>query len=112
MVVMEPPVDLVCKIQQTFVMLLWSGAHWIHAAALYLPVHERGLVDVRSWLTAYRIQAAQRLLYHKDVAWAHTARLILKNAGGLGLDKHLFIMDLEKVNLSEITPFYKSVLQS
>lgn len=69
-------------------------------------------MDVRSRLTAYRIQTAQRLLYHKDLAWAHTARLILKNAGGLGLEKHLFIMDLEKVSLSEITPFYKSVLQS
>ncbi len=75
--------------------------------------------EVKGWwmwevgwpFTGYK-QAAQRLLYHKDVAWAHTARLILKNAGGLGFDKHLFIMDLEKVNLSKITLFYKSVLQS
>lgn len=114
MTVMEPPVELVCKIQRIIVNFFWSGAHWIHAAALYLPVHEggQGLVDVRSRLMAYRIQTAQRLLYQKDIAWAHTARFILKSAGGLRLDKHLFIMDLGKVSLSEITPFYKSMLQA
>lgn len=114
LIVMEPPEELICKIQRTFVDFFWSGEHWIRAAALYLPVYEggQGLVDVRSKISAFRIQAAQRFLYCKDLAWTETAKMILQKAGGLKLDRHLFLMELHKVNLSEITPFYRSMLHS
>jgi len=36
---------------------------------------------------------------------------LLQRAGGLGLDKHLFLIKLEEVSLSELTPFYKSMLK-
>ncbi len=112
--VMEPPEELICKIQRTFVEFFWSGEHWIRAAALYLPVYEggQGLVDVRSKICAFRIQAAQRFLYHKNLIWAQTAKMILQKAGGLKLDRHLFLMELEKMNLSGVTSFYRSMLYS
>ncbi len=74
-IVLEPPEELISNIQRIFVNFFWSGQHWIRAAALYLPVQEggQGLVDVRSRIRAFRIQAVQRLLYNKDVAWAKTA---------------------------------------
>ena len=57
---------------------------------LYLPLQEggQGLMDVGSRATAFRLQAAQRLLYKRDVSWG-------EKAGGLGLDRHLFLMELE-----------------
>lgn len=111
LIVMEPPKELICKIQRTFVEFFWSGEH---AAARYLPVYEggQGLVDVQSKICAFRIQAAQRFLYHKDLPWAQTAKIMLQKAGGLKLDQHLFLMELEKVNLSGITSFYQSMLHS
>ncbi len=33
----------------------------------------QGLVDIRSRLMAFRLQAAQRLLYNSDIAWLNTA---------------------------------------
>lgn len=114
LIVMEPPEDLICKIQRTFVEFFWNGEHWIRAAALYLPMYEggQGLVDVRSNICAFRIQAAQRFLYYKDLTWTETAKMILQKAGGLNLDSHLFLMELDKVNLSEVTSFYRSILYS
>lgn len=57
LVVLEPPDELIRRIQRTFVNFFWSGEHWIRAAALYLPVEEggQGLVDVRSRICAFRI---------------------------------------------------------
>ncbi len=43
------------------------------------------------------------------MAWAKTASVFLK-AGGLDLDRHLFLMMLEEVSLSELPIFYKSML--
>jgi len=114
LMVLEPPDELICRIQRTFVNFFWSGEHWIRAAALYLPVQEggQGLVDVRSRICAFRIQAAQRFLYHKDLVWSQTAKAFLQKAGGLGLDKHLFLMNLERINMSELSHFYRTLLHS
>ncbi len=54
----------------------------------------QGLVDIRSRLMAFRLQAAQRLLYNSDIAWLNTAVALLRKAGNMGLDKHLFLMEL------------------
>ncbi|KAK3527705.1 hypothetical protein QTP86_034618, partial [Hemibagrus guttatus] len=100
--VMEPPEELVSSIQRAIVDFFWSGQHWLHAAVLYLPVQEG----------AFRIQAAQRFLYHKDVVWEKTAGAILRRVGGFRLDKHLFLMELKELSLSELTLYYRSVLHT
>ncbi len=64
-------------------------------------------MDVRNRIRAFRIQAAQIFTYDKDVLWEKTARRV----GGYGLDKQLFLMNLEEINLSELTVFYRSILQ-
>ncbi len=113
-IVMEPPEELVSIIQRTIVNFFWNGQHWTRAAVLYLPVQEggQGLVDVRNRIRAFRIQAAQRFLYDKDVLWEKTASAIMRRVGGYGLDKQLFLMNLEEIHLSELTVFYKSMLQT
>ena len=52
-------------------------------------------MDVGSRVTAFWLQAAQRLLYERDVSWRETGCALLRKAGGLGLDQHLFLMELE-----------------
>lgn len=113
-IVMEPPEELISNIQRTIVNFFWNGQHWTRAAVLYLPVQEggQGLVDVRNRIRAFRIQAAQRFLYDKDVLWGKTASAIMRRVGGFGLDKQLFLMKLEEMNLSELTVFYRAMLQT
>lgn len=65
MVILEPPKDLVARIQEQLVDFFWSGQHWLRVSVLYLPIQEggQGLVDIGSRVEVFRLQTAQRLLY-------------------------------------------------
>ena len=67
---------------------LWSGHHWRRAAVLHQLVHEggQGLVDLESTVAAFRLQAAQKLLYSADICWGNPAWVLLQRASGTGLD--------------------------
>jgi len=95
------------------VNFFWSGQHWVQSAVLFLLVQEwgQGLVDIRSRLMAFRLQAAQRLLYYGDIAWSNTAVALLRKAGNMGLDKHLFLLNLNETTLADLSPFYRSVME-
>ena len=114
LVILPPPPGLIEEIQRALVNFFWSGQHWIKAAALYLPVREggQGLIDIPSRVRAFRLQTAQRLLYHFGVSWADTARLLLRRGGQLGYDKHLFLLKPEEIDLTGLTPFYHSVMKA
>ncbi len=103
------------RIQQRLVDFFWSGQHWLKAAVLYLPRQERGqgVIDIRARLRTFRMQTVQRLLYGVDVSWAEVACALLRRAGNMGLDRHLFLMDIiNKLNLSGLSVFYRSILKS
>lgn len=90
--VLEPPGELIKKILRKLVGFFWSGQKWIPAPALYLPVYEGGqsLIDVRSRINAFRLQAAKRLLYEEIVGWTSIACALLRKTSGLLYDKQLF----------------------
>lgn len=113
MIILEPPEDLVRGIQQRIVDFFWSGQHWLKAAVLYLPRQEggQGLIDIRARLRTFRMQTVQRLLYGVDVCWAEVACALLRRAGNMGLDRHLFLMDINRLDLSGLSLFYRSVLK-
>ena len=112
--VLDPPDTLLKEIQKRLVNFFWSGQHWIRASALFLPLAEggQGLIDLRSRVTAFRLQTAQRLLYREDVVWTDIACCLLRTIQGLEYDKHLFMLDLDKMDLSATTGFYQSVLRA
>ncbi len=114
MAVLDPPAVVIKDIQRCLVHFFWTGQHWLRPAVLYLPLNEggQGLIDIGCRIAAFRLQAAQRLLYGKDVCWAHVACGLLRKGGRLGLDRQLFLINLKDVILPEITPFYRSVLKS
>jgi hypothetical protein len=114
MAILEPPEELVREIQQRLVEFFWTGHHWLKAAVLYLPTHEggQGLIDVSSRIKAFRIQTARRLLYGEEVSWAGVACALLRRAGNMGLDRHLSLMEINKLDLSGLSSFYRSILRS
>uniref|UniRef100_A0A8C2X602 Reverse transcriptase domain-containing protein n=1 Tax=Cyclopterus lumpus TaxID=8103 RepID=A0A8C2X602_CYCLU len=114
LVVLPPPQGLIERIHRAVVDFFWSGLHWLRSAVLYLPVQEggQGLVDIASRITAFRLQTAQRLLYSFGLPWTDTACVLLRKAGRLGYDKHLFLLQPQSVDLTGLTPFYQSVLQA
>jgi len=102
--ILEPPEDLVRRLQKCLVDFFWSGQHWLKASVLYLPIQEggQGLVDIRSRIKAFRLQTVKKLLYGEDVSWAGIACTLLRRAGNMGLDRHLFLMDINKIDLTGI----------
>lgn len=113
LVILEPPEDLVKKIQ-CMVNFFWSGHHWQRPPVLSLPTQEGGqeLVDIRARIKAFRLQAAQRLLYGEEVSRARVACALLRKAGNMGLDRQLFLMDINNLNQTGLTPFYRSMLKA
>ncbi|KAL7851076.1 hypothetical protein AOLI_G00214320 [Acnodon oligacanthus] len=90
--VLNAPPGLLAEIQRRLVAFFWSGQHWLKAAVLYLPTHEggQGLIDLESRVAAFRLKAAQRLLYHSDLCWKESAHALLRMAGRMGLDRASF----------------------
>ncbi|KAL7890945.1 hypothetical protein AOLI_G00004210 [Acnodon oligacanthus] len=80
------------------------------AAVLYLPTHEggQGLIDLESRVAAFRLKAAQQLLYHSDLCWKESAHALLRIAGRIGLDRHLFLLNADELDLSGLGDFYTS----
>ncbi len=114
LMVLDPPRNIIDEIQKSLVKFFWTGQHWLKAAVLYLPVHEggQGLIDIVSRVAVFRLQAAQRLLYHQHQQWMDVACALLHKYRRMGLDKQLFVMSLGGVHLDGLTVFYQSVLQS
>ena len=102
------------KYNEPYWIFFWSGKHWVRAAVLYLLMVEggQGLVDIQSKIAAFRLRAGQRILYNCGPRWCDAARLLLKRSGSLGYDKHLFLLRSEDMDLTGLTPFYKSVIEA
>ena len=112
--VLTPPQGLMEQLQRLLVDFFWSGHHWVRASVLYLPVAEgdHGLTDIISRTAAFRLQAAQRLLYGSPRCWSAVARLLLWRAGGLAYDKQLFLMNSPQHKLTGLTHYYTSVIDT
>lgn len=67
-------------------------------AILFRPVSDGGFIDLRSRLSIYRLQTV-RLLYHGQHMWPQTAFLLLSPVKNLGHDRHLFLLDLEGLDM-------------
>lgn len=111
---MNPPEDFIGGVQKLFVNFFWSGQHWLRESVLHLQVHEgsQGLMDIKSKVAAFRLQTAQRLLYHQSQSWIRVACALLNGVGRLNLDRHLFLMNLKEMDLIGLPSFYASVLNA
>lgn len=114
LVCLEPPLFLLNEIQKCLVQFFWSGHHWLRPAVLYPPCEEggQGLIDIHSRMAAFRLQAAQRLLYTPQLSWRDLAFCLLQKAGRLGFDRHLFLISLDCFSDAGLEGFYKNLLNA
>uniref|UniRef100_A0A0E9TUF1 Uncharacterized protein n=1 Tax=Anguilla anguilla TaxID=7936 RepID=A0A0E9TUF1_ANGAN len=54
-------------------------------------------------MAAFWLQAAQILQYSAGICWRGPACALLRSAGGLGLDRQLFLMELAGLNTAGIS---------
>ncbi len=95
----------------------WNGHHCLIPGILYLPVAEggQGLIHIESKFLAMRLQTLQKLLYCSvPLRWVEFGLSILTDLGGIGLDKHLFLMEkpFEERAQGLCPNFYTSVIRS
>lgn len=60
--------------------------------SFFLPLQE-GLIDIRPRHMAFRLEAAQKLLYNNNIAWSNSAVTLLRKTGNMGLDKNFYRID-------------------
>ena len=63
-------------------------------------------------LAALHLQTAQRLLYGQSPVWDKTASVLLRGVSKLDYDKHLFLLDLQNLDLNGTSAFYQSVFKA
>ncbi|KAK3552524.1 hypothetical protein QTP86_013309 [Hemibagrus guttatus] len=110
----DPPPNLLARIQALLVDFFWDGLHWIPQSVLHLPKEEggQGLVQLASRTAAFRLQFPQRLLTGpKDLIWRPVAHGLLHKVGGLGLDRTLFLMDTKTLDVSGLPSFYRGLFK-
>uniref|UniRef100_A0A8C1S2L1 Reverse transcriptase domain-containing protein n=1 Tax=Cyprinus carpio TaxID=7962 RepID=A0A8C1S2L1_CYPCA len=110
----EPPSGLLAKLQAIIVDFFWTKFHWVPQSVLYLPREEggQGLIHLVSRGATFRLQFIQRLLAGpEDLVWRNIANFILRQAGGLGLDSTLFLLDSSKIQVNGLTPFFKGIFR-
>ncbi len=109
---MDPPAQLLTKIQGMLVDFLGDKLHWVPQSVLCLPKEEggHGLIHLKSRIAAFRLQFLQRFLYKSSInGWRAVTCAILHRTEGLGLDKSLFLMDPFKVNVNGLPVFYRNI---
>lgn len=113
--VLDPPKDLLLKLQKVFVDFFWGGHYWLPPGVLCLPVSEggQGLIHLTSKVKAMRLQTAQKLLYSSDSApWISFGLAILQTKNKMGFDKQLFLISENNVKDESIIKFYQSVFEA
>nr|BAC82606.1 pol-like protein [Takifugu rubripes] len=113
--VVDPPADLLSRVQTVIVDFLWDRLHWLPQVVLFLPKEEggQGLVHLASKRAVFRLQFIQRLLYGpNDLVWRPLARLTLQRIKGLGLQESAFLMELKNVSMSSLPSFYQGLFRT
>lgn len=111
---MDPPSQLLAKIQAILVDFFWDKLHWVPQSVLYMPKEEggQGLIHLQSRIATFRLQRIQRLLLGSvDFKWCAVAYVILHKVENLGMDKTLFLLDPMKLNTTSLPVFYKNVFK-
>ncbi len=68
----DPPVQLLTKIQAILVDFFWDKLHWVPQNVLFLPKEEggHGLIHLQSRIATFRLQFVQKLLVGSvDLKW-------------------------------------------
>lgn len=69
-------------------------------------------MHVKSRMVSFRLQTVQKLLYQEDLSWIQMACAFLQKVEHFGLDKHLFLLEMDGLRLDNLTSCYKSMLQA
>ncbi len=111
---LDPPAQILTKIQWMLVDFLGDKLHWVSQSVLYLPKEEggHGLMHLKSRIAAFHLQFLQRFLYKSSInGWRAVTCAILHRTEGLGLDKSLFLIDPFKVNVNGLLVFYRNLFK-
>uniref|UniRef100_UPI00358EFF5C tubulin alpha chain, testis-specific-like n=1 Tax=Myxine glutinosa TaxID=7769 RepID=UPI00358EFF5C len=83
----------------------------LHAALQTLPSGGQGLIAITSKMMAFRLLSLRRLLY-TDASWKALNHRLLRQAGKLGCDQEMFLIDTKKGDIASAPLFYRSVLEA
>uniref|UniRef100_UPI00358FDD88 kazrin-like n=1 Tax=Myxine glutinosa TaxID=7769 RepID=UPI00358FDD88 len=88
--------------------------HRLRADILSVPLDKggQGLVDITSKILAFRLTTLRQLLYKEVLSWRPLASCLLQQAGKLRCGPKLFLLDLQRIDISLLPSFYRSLVNA
>ncbi len=109
---LDPPAQILTKIQGMLVDFFGDKLHWVSRSLLYLPKEEggHGLIHLKSRIAAFRLQFLQRFLYKSSINGSRAVTCANPNPSVLCKMAHV-TADPFKVNVNGLPVFYQIFLR-
>ena len=111
---LQPPHNYISSLQKVFIDFVWQGRHWVKSDILYLRKSQGGLglVHILSRLHAFRLRFIHEYMYYDRHSCFRIANVFFRRVYNFGYSKQLFILMPVKYNVSNIPPFYQSLINT
>ena len=112
--VLQPPHNYISSLQKVFIDFVWQGRHWIKSDILYSCKSHGGLglVHILSRLHAFRLRFIHEYLYYDRHSCFMIANVFFRRVYNFRYSKQLFILVPVKYDVSNIPPFYQSLMNT
>ena len=112
--VLQPPQKYISSLQKAFIDFVWQGRHWAKSDILYLrkSLGGLGLVHILSILHAFRLRFIHEYLYYDRHICYRIANVFFRRVYNFGYSKQLFLLMPVKYDVSNIPPFYQSLINT
>ena len=111
---LQPPQNYISSLQKAFIDFVWQGRHWVKSDILYIRKSPGGLglVHILSRLHAFRLRFIYEYLYYDRHSCFRIANVFFRRVYNFGYSKQLFLHMPVKYDVSNIPPFYQSLINT
>ena len=97
-----------------FIDFVWQCRHWVKSDIFYLRKSHGGLglVHILSSLYAFRLRFINEYLYYDRHSCFRIANVFFRRVYKFGYSKQLFLLMPVKYDVSNIPPFYQSLINT
>ena len=112
--VLQPPQNYISSLQKVFIDCVWQGRHWVKSDIFYLRKSQGGLglVHILSRLHTFRLRFIHKYLYYDRHSCFRIANVFFRKVYYFGYSKQLFLLMPVKYDVSNIPPFYQSLINT
>ena len=111
---LQPPQNCISSLQKVFIDFVWQSRHYVKSDILYLHKSQGGLglVHILSRLHAFRLRFIHEYFYYDSHTCFRIANVFFRRVYNFGYSQQLFLLMPVKYDVSNIPPFYQSLMNT